>query len=285
MLPHSDTFLGLKTAQRPFSCLVFGWTQCSIWQERIRLQTGDEFSGSQSSKRPKHAPDCLFFVLIPGIRIRRNAGRVLVLETRGGSWTPDSPSESSRNPNLRPGHVSKIAARRLRSVSRKVFFPDGFDSPRKPKIGRSDGNHSRPVALQRDEPANPVGTLSEFPRTSALLQTSPRLAVRGLRAFPRRPPAPRPTPSALWILPAPNHFLPIWDSGLSESLRACYRESSAPRFRALPRRAARRLPRGFRKRHAIRTRHPECVVSVFGARAIAVSRHTSFETISHPHRM
>lgn len=182
MLPHSDTFLGLKTAQRPFSCLVFGWTQCSIWQERIRLQTGDEFSGSQSSKRPKHAPDCLFFVLIPGIRIRRNAGRVLVLETRGGSWTPDSPSESSRNPNLRPGHVSKIAARRLRSVSRKVFFPDGFDSPRKPKIGRSDGNHSRPVALQRDEPANPVGTLSESPRTSALLQTSPR-RVRHLPRF------------------------------------------------------------------------------------------------------
>lgn len=91
--------------------------------------------------------------------------------------------------------------------------------------------------------------------------------------------------SALWILPAPNHFLPIWDSGLSESLRACYRESSAPRFRALPRRAARRLPRGFRKRHAIRTRRPECVVSVFGACAIAVSRHARFETISHPHRM
>ena len=159
MLPHSDTFLGLKTAQRPFSCLVFGWTQCSIWQERICLHTGDEFPGSQSSKRPKHAPDCLFFVLIPGIRIRRNAGRVLVLETRGGSWAPDSPPESSRNPNLRPGHVSKIAAHRLRSVSRKVFFPDGFDSPRKPKIGRSDGNHSRPVALQRDAPANPVGTL------------------------------------------------------------------------------------------------------------------------------
>lgn len=202
-----------------------------------------------------------------------------------GSWAPDSPPESSRNPNLRPGHVSKIAAHRLRSVSRKVFFPDGFDSPRKPKIGRSDGNHSRPVALQRDAPANPVGTLSESPRTSALLQTSPRLAVRGLRAFPRRPPAPRPTPSALWILPAPNHFLPIWDSGLSESLRACYRESSAPRFRALPRRAARRLPRGFRKRHAIRTRRPECVVSVFGACAIAVSRHARFETISHPHRM
>lgn len=64
---------------------------------------------------------------------------------------------------------------------------------------------------------------------------------------------------------------------LSRKFRAAFSSPPAPR--------GRRLPRGFRKRHAIRTRRPECVVSVFGAYAIAVSRHARFETISHPHRM
>ena len=136
-----------------------------------------EFSGSQSSRRPKRASDCLFFVLIPGIRIRRNAGRVLMLETRAESWVPDSPLGSSRNPNLRPGHVSKIAVRRLRFVSRKVFFPDGFDSSREPKIGRSTGSHSRLAALQRDTASNPADTLSRPPRASALSQALPRRAA------------------------------------------------------------------------------------------------------------